>query len=154
MSVYFLDSSAILKRYLDEVGSEWVRQTVAAENRHRLVISQITMVEVNSGFSRRKREGRISERTASMMRLLLDRHAVREYEIVGFTRAISQTAVLLVEHHPLRAYDAVQLASALFINQQLPVVARSQFMFVSADVRLLNVASEVGLQALNPTTQN
>jgi len=50
----------------------------------------------------------------------------------------------------LRAYDAVQLASALIANQALTLRQLPPLTFVSADDRLIKVAMAEGLATENP----
>lgn len=57
MTTYFFDSSALLKRYIREAGSNWTLKITDPNEKHDIVISQITIVEVNSGFARKKRDG-------------------------------------------------------------------------------------------------
>lgn len=57
----------------------------------------------------------------------------------------------LLEAHPLRAYDAVQLASALESNDRLVAADLAPLVFVSADTRLLAVAMAEGLATDDPT---
>jgi hypothetical protein len=46
-------------------------------------------------------------RTAQAMRLLIDRHARREYVVLGLTHQVVRRAEDLLTVHPLRTYDAV-----------------------------------------------
>lgn len=60
-----------------------------------------------------------------------------------------EQATVLIDHHPLRAYDALQLATAL----QLADALRSEGLsltFVSADERLCTAAEQEGLVTVNP----
>lgn len=61
-----------------------------------------------------------------------------------------QQACDLLERHPLRAYDAVQLASALESNQLFLTDAAITLTFVSADQRLLTAAIAEGLAVEDP----
>jgi hypothetical protein len=56
----------------------------------------------------------------------------------------------LVTQHPLRAYDAVQLAAALSIQAQLLPPTTTSFNFLTADYRLLTIAQPENLSADNP----
>jgi len=56
----------------------------------------------------------------------------------------------LLDRHPLRAYDAVQLASAIVANQALIAANLPPLVFVSADDRLNAVAATEGLAVDNP----
>jgi hypothetical protein len=145
MSYFFLDSSALIKRYVVEAGTDWIRSIMARSAGHTHIIAHITMAEVVSGVMRRKREGAISARTARATRLLIDRHASREYIVVGLTGQIIQDAEDLLERYPLRAYDSIQLASALETSARLVAAGLPRVTFISSDIRLLTAASAEGL---------
>lgn len=150
MSDYFLDSSALLKRYTAEQGTAWIRALVAPRSGNVLFIAEITPVEIISGIQRRQRAAQLSVVRAQNTRRLLDRHASREYKIVALNDAIVTRAKDLVTVHPLRAYDAVQLASALESNALLLAAGSLPLTFVSADVRLLTAAADEGLATDDP----
>jgi len=118
MTNYFLDSSALIKRYLIEVGTPWMRSVVDRKAQNIILIAQITQSEVVSAVTLRNRNGTISARTAHAMRLLIDRHVKRQYRVVSLTEEVIRRSKDLLELHPSRAYDAVQLASALEINSR------------------------------------
>ena len=61
MSNYYFDSSAVVKRYLTEAGSVWVRTCFSTPRLHSVVIAEIALVEVISALSRRHRDQSISE---------------------------------------------------------------------------------------------
>ena len=54
VAVYFFDSSALVKRYAQETGSEWVMATTEPQTGHILYIAWITAVEVVSAITRRR----------------------------------------------------------------------------------------------------
>ena len=56
----------------------------------------------------------------------------------------------LADRNPLRAYDAVQLATAWLLNQDLLDSAQAPLTFISADDRLLDIAQSEGLLTANP----
>ena len=150
MTHYFLDSSALVKRYVVEVGTNWVRSITLPSAANSIIIAHITQVEVVSGAMRRTRESTITARTARATRLLVDRHASREYRVIGLTGQIVQRAEDLLEVHPLRAYDSIQLASALESNTRLIAAGLSPLTFISADSRLLSAATAEGLTTDDP----
>ena len=59
---------------------------------------------------------------------------------------------MLLERHPLRAYDAVQLASGLFANDLLIAMEQPTLTFLCADDRLLAAAQAEGLAIDNPNS--
>jgi len=60
MPIYFVDSSALAKRYVAEVGSNWVKSICKPDARNVIACSNLTEVEVSSAFCRRCREGHIT----------------------------------------------------------------------------------------------
>jgi uncharacterized protein len=58
-------------------------------------------------------------------------------------------AVKLIQRHPRRAYDAVQLASATIVNQSLSAHGLPPLIFVTADDRLLAVTRGEAVTAEN-----
>ena len=56
----------------------------------------------------------------------------------------------LANRNPLRAYDAVQLATAWLLNQDLIDSRQPPLTFVCADDRLIDIAQNEGLLAANP----
>jgi hypothetical protein len=64
--------------------------------------------------------------------------------------ALVERAGELIVQYPLRAYDAVQLASALRVQSLLTSMPETQLIFVSADNRLLDIAQSAGLAIDNP----
>jgi hypothetical protein len=147
---YFLDSSALVKRYVIEQGTAWVRSIVTLQAGNTILIAQITRAEVVSSASRRKRNGQIPARTAHAIRLVIDRHVTQEFRMVQQTEQVLQRAEDVLEGHALRAYDAIQLASALDSNNQLVAAGLPPLIFVSADKRLLEVAAAEGLTTDDP----
>ncbi|MBN1310871.1 MAG: type II toxin-antitoxin system VapC family toxin [Anaerolineae bacterium] len=71
------------------------------------------------GLNRRAREGHLSAAHAHAIRQVLDRYADIHYIGIGFSHQIAARAKDLLEKHSLRAYDSVQLASALESNTVL-----------------------------------
>jgi uncharacterized protein len=143
-------SPALVKRYAAEVGTSWVESISTRSAANSIMIAQITPAEVVSGIMRRKREGYITPRTAHAIRLMVDRHVNRDYVVIGLSERIVQHAENLLEQYPLRAYDSVQLATALEANARLLSQGYPAIVFVSADSRLMMTASAEGLMTDDP----
>lgn len=150
MTTYYFDASALSKRYVQEVGTAWVRTLTAPEVGHTLLTSRITMVEIYSALARRKREGAVPAADCLIAAEAFTGHSATEYEFVELGLDIVQLSRQLLDDHPLRAYDAVQLASALTANNALLASRLSPLVFISADERLNTVAVEQGLNIANP----
>ena len=111
MSV-FADSSALVKRYADETGADEVRALPL------LVVSALARVEVPAALWRKVRTGQLSAADAAVLSVAF-RDDCADPEVmlvVAPTVGVLEHAARLVAVHPLRAYDAVQLASALEVR--------------------------------------
>ena len=150
MKIYQIDSSGIVKRYVDEAGSRSIREICNPNTGNIVSILRITMAEVASAFSRRCREGTITndERDDLIASFLND--CDTQYQICEVTQDIVSLAVHLVRCYPLRGYDAVQLAAAIFVNQRLVVDDLPPLIFVSADERLCSAGIAEALSVHNP----
>lgn len=151
MTYYFLDSSALVKRYVPESGTNWVRQITHPTGGHIILIAYVTPVEIISALMRRKREGIIDDRTAHALRLLLDHHVSHEYRVLDLTNQIIQKAEDLLESYPLRAYDSIQLASAWVSNARFAAVGLAPLSFITSDMRLNSFAIAEGLAVDDPS---
>jgi uncharacterized protein len=148
---YFLDTSALAKRYIPEIGTPWInRITTPSKNNILLLLSQLTWVELQSAISRRQRENTLTLEESQILRTRFQSHWNTDYHIITVDQTLLNLATELIKKHPLRAYDAVQLASALIIQPSLSNPATTPFTFVSADDRLLTIAQLEGLTTLNP----
>jgi len=154
MAIFYLDTSALVKRYINEPGSAWVRQLcnardVTDEPLHVLLVGRIAIVEVAAALSILERRNIILPGVA--------RHAYRKftddwstaYQIREITPDTLSSAAALARQHPLKAYDAVHLATALETQQQLDD-NRLDLILVSGDTRLLQAAQREGLDTENP----
>lgn len=150
MTTYYWDSSALIKRYIQEPGNSWVRGLLSPNASHVWLTARITMVEFQSALARRRREGTALATACDIARQAFDAHSATEYDFVELHLEVIQLAQDLLDRHPLRAYDAVQLASALFANRALAARSLPALIFISADNRLNLVAEAEGLATDNP----
>jgi predicted nucleic acid-binding protein len=52
---YFLDASAVVKRYADEAGSAWVRQITDPQAQNTILLAEITLAEVTAALAAKQR---------------------------------------------------------------------------------------------------
>jgi predicted nucleic acid-binding protein len=149
MPSYYLDSSAVVKRYVNESGSAWI-QALCQDQDNAIFISELALVEVGSAFARRCRRGEITEAERASYLDAFVQDSAQTYQLVAVTRGIVEHALDLTQLHALRAYDALQLASMLTANAVLTAVGASELIFVSADSKLLEHAAAEGARAENP----
>ena len=150
MPCYYFDSSALVKRYVNEVGSAWVQNITAPRANNQILTAEITIIETTSALFRKDRDGEITnvDRSDALSDFLLD--CSEQYIIIQLDQKILIEAIQLFYRYPLRAYDAVQLASAIESNQTLIANSMPTLTFVCADQRLYNFAATEGLVVENP----
>lgn len=151
MAIYFLDTSAIVKRYIAEQGQAWVLSLCDPAQQHDLYISQIALVEVVATICRRAREQSISLYERDRLISVFRQDSKTNYNMWPVITEVYEAAGDLCRLHRLRAYDAVQLACALALRQHALANQSLLPIFVCADVGLLDVAGVEGLQVENPT---
>jgi predicted nucleic acid-binding protein len=148
---FYLDTSAVVKRYLPETGTAWIRTLTDPINGHTIIVGEITLVEVAAALAARHRApGGITRQERDDALALFLRHYMNEYEVTAISRPILNHAVNLTQNHRLRGYDAVQLATALAVNAVLTVAGLPMLTFVAADNDLVAAAHAEGLAAENP----
>lgn len=152
MATYFLDSSALVKRQVAETGHAWVKALCRPRAGHTIVIAEMALVEVTASFCRMVRDTPPRLSLANRDRLIarFQQQVRRRYVVVQINRAIMTQAAALCRVHPLRAYDAVQLASALAKREDDVGAGLPAPIFVCADTTLLQAAAAEGLAIENP----
>ncbi len=137
----FLDTSAVIKLYHKENGSEeLVDILLQYEEDLVLTISDICKIEFHSAFLRRVRTKEIDREIIEQVFQYFEQD-LAFYHIVEVNDKVKQSALSLLDEvaweKGLRTLDAIQLASALTAQNWLPIA-----YFISADQKLLKIAKE------------
>jgi predicted nucleic acid-binding protein len=134
----YVDTSALVKRYVNEPGRREVQQLL---RRHDCVTSGILPVELRSALRRRVAERTLDSSRVSeiLKRVVADR---AYWTVIDVGAEVLRGAEALVSVHPLRTLDALHVASAQLFAVRLSI---ADLIFVSADRRLVDVASALGL---------
>lgn len=141
----FTDASALVKRYVSETRSQWLRNELS---KHQIVIAQITCVELIAALTRRFRKGEVTKLALYQARKRFQIHCANlEYEIIETDDRVINEAMHVAFAQGLKAYDSVQLATAMVAAKQFD---SKRYVFVAADNQLLAAATNVGLQIENP----
>jgi predicted nucleic acid-binding protein len=153
VSVYFFDSSALVKRYISEVGSAWVQSITDPAAASTIFIAQITGAEVVAAISRRV--GNISATDAANAIAAFRYDFANQYDPLEITDILIAQAMDLAETYRLRGYDSVQLAAAVEINRRslttgISVLGGHPLVLVSADDELNHAANAEGLPIEDP----
>jgi predicted nucleic acid-binding protein len=147
---YFFDSSAIVKRYVAETGTKWVRRLTRRGKPEPIYLASITTVELTSAVARRRKNGSLPAAKASSILTRFRHHVAGRYLMVEITPALLAEAARLANLHVLRAYDAVQLASALEMNRRWHSAGLGSITLVSSDKDLNAAAIAEGLAVEDP----
>jgi uncharacterized protein len=150
MGAFFLDSSALAKRYVRETGTSFVLELFRARNNSRVYVANLTLVEVTAAIARRERSGSISTADARKSVSRFRKHFSGTFRIVELTSPLIERAAELAEARGLRAYDSVQLSSALIVNEERIAQGAAPIIFVCADAALNSAAISEGLSVDNP----
>jgi predicted nucleic acid-binding protein len=150
MAVYFFDSSALVKRYVAEIGTPWVQSIFAAAPANVVYLARMALVEVTSAVARRQRAGTVSLADATTFLTQFRQDTAMEYRIIEITAPLLSAAALIAESHALRAYDAVQLAAASELHAQRTANGLSALTLISADHELNDAAKLLGLLVQDP----
>lgn len=137
---YYMDASAVVKLYIEEAGSERIREIVFSESNN-VFISKITAAEVVAAFSRRQRMKDITEENYGEVFADFLSDYERLFAKSEVTDSVIAIAIGLTRRQFLRGYDSVQLASAITLNTEI----NEGLTFISADVELNNAAKTEGL---------
>jgi predicted nucleic acid-binding protein len=149
---YYFDSSALVKRYVNETGSSWVCGLFDPALGHEAFIAAITPVEIVAAITRRARGEAMTPIDAVTARTQFRTDLRTSFQVVELTDVVLSQAMSLAEAEALRGYDAVQLAAALAVNALCVQSGLPPLIFVAADDELNAVAASRGLAVENPNT--
>jgi len=130
----FFDSSAFVKRYVNETGTDSVLEW--CDRATEIVLSGVALPEIISAFCRLQREARITDTQYRSLKsmLLAD---IEDAAICDLTPAVLQQTVASLESNVLRGMDAIHIGSAVVMKADV---------FISSDKRQLDAATRAGLQ--------
>jgi predicted nucleic acid-binding protein len=142
---YFLDSTAFVKLFVQEPGTDGLIRLMEATEDNRKLISAGTPLEVYAALKRRERDGGIAPADGEAARAILRAEAARMVQ-QPLNPAVLEAARQVLDRHELRSAEALQLGAA--------IVAREMFqgmevVFLSADSRLLRAAVQEHFEVSN-----
>ena len=146
MALLYLDTSALVKLYVREPGSQRMLELASTAEAHQLTVCTLTQVEVHSAIRRRQRAGDLSGEEADQTLDRFDVHLRTRFMHQAINDQTLDLALELTARYFLRAYDAMQLAGCLILR----ITSQESPIFVCADRRLLDAAQSEELVILNP----
>jgi len=139
--IFFFDTSALVKRYIAETGSEKVDDLFKTASQ--IIISPVTKIEAYSTLNRLKSENAVSEEDYSKLNEEIQ-YDFRYFKVLSFNQEIEAQSIYLIEKHQLKTLDSIQLASCL---------SQKDFVdsFIVSDKRLKQAAENEKLNLIGPT---
>lgn len=139
----YADSGVIVKRYYQVVGTQAVRDRWAGIER--IFTSRVSYAEVHAAFARKYRLRELPAATfhAAAEAFETEWSAYDQIDVAGPALAEIRR---LVRRYPLRGYDAIHLAAAMWVREQLGRLIE----FWVSDHRLEAAARSEGLAIVNP----
>ena len=132
----FFDSSAFVKRYVREEGTDVVLSW--CDQATELCLSGIALPEIVSAFRRLLREDLVSPVQYRHLKTMLLAD-ISDAAICDLTPEVIRHSIISLEKNVQRGMDAIHLGSALALNVDL---------FVSADARQCDAATQAGLRVV------
>ena len=132
----FFDTSAFVKRYVEEPGTEKVLEI--CDQAEQLALCVICLPEMISTLSRLVREGKLQSGHYHKLRDLILKE-IEDAEICCVTTEVVAQTIRCLENNALRAIDALHLGCALVVEPDL---------FVSSDQRQIEAARREGLKVM------
>jgi uncharacterized protein len=147
LALYYLETSALVKLYVYELGTERLLALATSDAGHRFAILSLAQIEFRAAIRRRQRGGEIPGPTADELVDLFRQHSEGRFLIQPFSDSLLDVAFLLVDGYALKAYDSMQLAGYLLLRS---ISGAEQPVFVCADKALLAAARNEGCPVLDP----
>jgi predicted nucleic acid-binding protein len=148
-TTFYLESSALVKRYAVETGTAWV-QTLCGQADRVIAVALIGLVEVAAAVAGKRRGGIMDQVTADAIMNDLKADAAVQYSLLGVDEHTVDEAMMLTGRYRLRGYDAIHLACALRLDRALLARRLPPLVLVTADDDLLKAAQAEGLGTENP----
>lgn len=129
------DTSALLKRYLPEVGRDAVLEWIG--HARPVVVAPHCRIELYSALNRVRRDTGASSQAYRATCEEVERNFV-EFDVVPMTTVLERASIRALEASPLRGMDALHVGAAVVAGVDL---------FVTADIRQYKGAVAMGLKA-------
>jgi len=139
MNIYF-DTSALIKKYIEENGSQNVDKLFLSADQ--VLVSAISEIESMSTLKRLLVEKEISDNDFDLIKNEI-KTDFSFFSIIGLDSDIIETSIEIIGKYQLKSLDSIQLGSALCNKDQIEY-------FISCDTKLLKAAQKEGFKIINP----
>jgi predicted nucleic acid-binding protein len=150
VAAYFMETSALAKRYIAEAGAMWLRALLDPSTGCSIYVVRVTAGEMIAAITRRERGGTLTPTDASAARQAFRHDLAATYQIIEVTPALANRAMRFAEQHGLRGYDAIQLAASVEAHGRYMAAGLPAVTCIAADTELNAAASAEGLTVADP----
>ena len=137
----YFDSSVLLKRYVQEHGSD---RSLLLTRKHLIISAAIAPLEMRSALRRIEVDRGLSSKAfqAALKRIQTERE---KWDLVVISSEILESAERMTVDLNVRSLDAIHLACAVACQNRL----KSSLPFVTADIRQRDAAQHLGLDIIS-----
>lgn len=148
MPAYYLDTSVTAKAYSEEEGADRVEDMLNRATE--VYLSRVGVVEVAAAFFGKTKTGELAVVDAASLLQEFQVDLYNVYQVIEVVAETSDLAITVAEKHHLRAYDCLQLATALLLHEQRVALRMEPLILASSDEELNAVAANEGLLVEDP----
>jgi uncharacterized protein len=149
MIYHYLDASAWVKRYSQEIGTVWI-QNFFGQN-PTIVCATLGLVEVTATFSRKQRGHQITADQLDQIQQYTQADWAKFIQI-QLAETVMQEATRLTSQLALRGADAIHLAAATTFQNRID--AADSLIFITADRELITAAQMIGMGIIDPEAED
>lgn len=155
----YLDSSALIKHYQKEQGTEALNTRLQEEAKglRSVFTSVLTYAEIHAALARRAREKLLSPEEAAVVQDEFDADWVLSIGPIELGTNVLGLVRNLAGGFPLRGGDVIHLASALWLRDMSKLGIKvdqytGPLVFVTSDKQLARAASKHKMEVFDPAT--
>jgi uncharacterized protein len=151
LALYYLETSALVKLYVREQGTDHLLRLAEASQENRFALLSLSQIELRSAIRRRERNGDLGPHVAGLVLDRFQQHLEAKFLQQSLTDPVLDSAAEMIDRYALRAYDAIQMAGYLVLRTTF---GKESPIFVCSDQSLLQVARSEQVPILDPSAPN
>ena len=144
--IYFLDTSAFVKYYHQEIGSETIIKII--DNNNKISISQLAIIEFYSTIAKKYREKVIDSHLQKEIYKVFEHDLKQKYTIQELMSKHYKKGKDIIRKYGndygVKTLDSLHLATILLMRKEKEII------FVSCDKKLLRICNILKIKILNP----
>jgi uncharacterized protein len=148
VALLYLDTSALVKLYVQEIGTELMLRLAHPDSSNQLSILSLTRLEFRAAVRRRAKLGDLDPLIVDSLLLSFSQHLATIFQVQPVNDAVIEEASGVIDRHAIRAYDAIQLGGCLALRATIR--GEIDVHFVCADQQLLEAARAEGIPTIEP----